>query len=72
MESGTPGVKATEDGWLNRTVQGQSEENASPFRAVAMGPNLPLTLRGAAPAIALAGCEAIPRDEPIDGGPGRL
>src|ERR1700676_5216422 len=54
MESGTPGVKATEDGWLNRTVQGPSEENASPFRAVAMGPNLPLTLRGDAPAIALA------------------
>ncbi len=54
MESGTPGVKATEDGWLNRTVQGPSEENASPFRAVAMGPNLPLTLRGSAPAIALA------------------
>jgi uncharacterized protein (DUF1501 family) len=53
MESGTPGVKATDDGWLNRTVQFQTEENASPFRAVAMGPNLPLTLRGAAPAIAL-------------------
>src|ERR1700693_256678 len=47
MESGTPGVKATEDGWLNRTIQGPAEEDASPFRAVAMGPNLPLTLRGA-------------------------
>jgi len=54
MESGTPGVKATEDGWLNRTVNGMTEPEASPFRAVAMGPNLPLTLRGAAPAIALA------------------
>ena len=54
MESGTPGVKATEDGWLNRTVQGPREENTTPFRAVAMGPNLPLTLRGSAPAIALA------------------
>ena len=54
MESGTPGVKSTEDGWLNRTVQGPKEENTSPFRAVAMGPNLPLTLRGPAPAIALA------------------
>jgi uncharacterized protein (DUF1501 family) len=53
MESGTPGVKATEDGWLNRTLQDAPEENASPFRAVAMGPNLPLTLRGSAPAIAL-------------------
>src|SRR3984957_2005682 len=54
MESGTPGVKSTEDGWMNRTVGGINEENASPFRAVAMGPNLPLTLRGSAPAIALA------------------
>jgi len=54
MESGTPGVKATEDGWLNRAVWASKEEDASPFRAVAMGPNLPLTLRGAAPAIALA------------------
>lgn len=53
MESGTPGVKATEDGWLNRALEAIPEENASPFRAVAMGPNLPLTLRGSAPAIAL-------------------
>jgi uncharacterized protein (DUF1501 family) len=53
MESGTPGVKATEDGWLNRTVEAVPEENASPFRAVAMGPNLPRMLRGEAPAIAL-------------------
>jgi uncharacterized protein (DUF1501 family) len=53
MESGTPGVKATEDGWLNRTLQTDPETGASPFRAVAMGANLPLTLRGSAPAIAL-------------------
>jgi uncharacterized protein (DUF1501 family) len=54
MESGTPGVKSTDDGWLNRSVQGIQEPDATPFRAVAMGPNLPLTLRGSAPAIALA------------------
>jgi len=53
MESGTPGVKATDDGWLNRTLQRSPEPDASPFRAVAMGANLPLTLRGVAPAIAL-------------------
>jgi len=53
MESGTPGMKATDDGWLNRTLQNSPEANASPFRAVAMGANLPLTLRGEAPAIAL-------------------
>jgi uncharacterized protein (DUF1501 family) len=54
MESGTPGVKSTEDGWLNRAMETMPEEEASPFRAVAMGLNLPRALRGAAPAIALA------------------
>jgi uncharacterized protein (DUF1501 family) len=53
MESGTPGRKATEDGWLNRALETIPEENVSPFRAVAMGVNLPRMLRGAAPAIAL-------------------
>jgi uncharacterized protein (DUF1501 family) len=53
MESGTPGQKSTDDGWLNRALQVAPEEGASPFRAVAMGANLPLTLRGSAPAIAL-------------------
>src|ERR1700755_696528 len=51
MESGTPGIKATEDGWLNRAVTSIPEEEASLFRAVAMGPNLPRMLRGTAPAI---------------------
>ena len=53
MESGTPGLKSTEDGWLNRALETVPEENASPFRAVAMGPNLPRMLHGGAPAIAL-------------------
>jgi len=53
MESGTPGVRATDDGWLNRALVETPEPAASPFRAVAMGANLPLTLRGTAPAIAL-------------------
>jgi len=46
-------VKATEDGWLNRAIETIQEENASPFRAVAMGPNLPRMLHGSASAIAL-------------------
>jgi uncharacterized protein (DUF1501 family) len=53
MESGTPGIKATEDGWLNRAIETIPEEHASPFRAVAMGPNLPRMLDGSASAIAL-------------------
>jgi uncharacterized protein (DUF1501 family) len=53
MESGTPGVKSTEDGWLDRALGTLPEEDPSPFRAVAMGPNLPRMLRGSAGAIAL-------------------
>src|SRR5271167_5268391 len=53
MESGTPGVKATEDGWLDRALQTMPEDHASPFRAVALGPNLPRMLQGSTGAIAL-------------------
>jgi len=54
MESGTPGVKSTEDGWLNRAIGQLKEPQASPFRAVAMGGSLPRTLAGSVPAVAMA------------------
>src|SRR3984957_12781021 len=54
MESGTPGVKVTEDGWLNRALR---EEvllgKPSAFRAVALGTQVPRTLQGKVPAIAV-------------------
>ena len=57
MESGTPGVKVTEDGWLNRALQaepaGPAETKPSAFRAVALGTQVPRTLQGKLPAIAL-------------------
>jgi uncharacterized protein (DUF1501 family) len=53
MESGTPGRKSTEDGWLNRAMQSEKVEAATPFRAVAMGTNLPRALAGISPAVAL-------------------
>ena len=53
MESGTPGLKATDDGWLNRAMQSMPEPQATPFRAVAFGPYLPRTLQGSASAIAI-------------------
>src|SRR5260370_15952325 len=53
MGVGTAGLKSREDGWLTRALENVPEENASPFRAVAMGPNLPRMLHGGAPAIAL-------------------
>jgi uncharacterized protein (DUF1501 family) len=53
MESGTPGVKSTPDGWLARAVR-TLPEAPTPFRAVALGPVLPRVLQGDAGAIAMA------------------
>jgi uncharacterized protein (DUF1501 family) len=53
MEAGTPGVKSTQDGWLNRALQQEREPKPSMLRAIAVSPNLPLTLQGEAPAIAV-------------------
>jgi len=53
MESGTPGLKGTRDGWLNRYLHAKEHESASPFRAVALAPQLPRTLQGTAPALAI-------------------
>jgi len=54
MESGTPGTKSTEDGWLNRALQSMPEEQGSALRAVAFSPYLPRTLAGSAPAVAIS------------------
>jgi uncharacterized protein (DUF1501 family) len=54
MESGTPGVKATTDGWLNRTLQTESKSADSPFRAVGLGTSLPRILAGKEPAVAVS------------------
>src|SRR6266571_5635027 len=54
MESGTPGVKSTEDGWLNRALRGgEAAKKTAPFRAVAMGGALPRILAGSEPAVAI-------------------
>ena len=53
MESGTPGVKSTSDGWLNRYMQSRTEPKATPFRAVAMSANMPRMLQGKAPSVAM-------------------
>jgi uncharacterized protein (DUF1501 family) len=53
MESATPGNKGTQDGWLNRYMQAKRDQKASPFRAVSFTANLPRTLMGGAPAIAM-------------------
>ena len=54
MESGTPGVKDTSDGWLNRTLQSEPAVADSPFRAIALGTSLPRILSGKASAVAVS------------------
>jgi uncharacterized protein (DUF1501 family) len=53
MESGTPGVKSTSDGWLNRTLQAEAASK-TPFRAIALGTSLPRILSGKASAVAVS------------------
>ena len=53
MESATPGVKSTGDGWLNRTLEARRVGSASPFRAVALAPTLPRSLQGGGSALAI-------------------
>jgi len=54
METGTPGVKSTGDGWLNRYLQAPRAAPASPFRAVALTGQLPRMLQGISPAVAMS------------------
>ena len=51
MESGTPGVKSTEDGFLSRALI--SKKGSTPLRAVALGPALPRILSGSSGAVAM-------------------
>jgi uncharacterized protein (DUF1501 family) len=57
MESGTPGVKSTEDGFLSRAITekgvGKDAAKLSPLRAVALSSALPRILAGKAGAVAM-------------------
>jgi uncharacterized protein (DUF1501 family) len=53
METATPGVKSTQDGWLNRYLHAREHQAATPFRAVALCPQLPRALQGSEPALAI-------------------
>ncbi len=63
MESGTPGVKATHDGWMNRALP-EPADKVSPVRAVSLGPVLPRSMAGPRPAIALQNVAAFQVRDP--------
>jgi uncharacterized protein (DUF1501 family) len=53
MESGAPGNKSVNDGWMNRYLQANPSRTATPFQGVAFSANMPRTLMGTAPAVAM-------------------
>jgi uncharacterized protein (DUF1501 family) len=54
METATPGVKSTQDGWLNRCLQCASHPGRTAFRGVALAQRLPRSLSGRADALAIS------------------
>src|SRR6478609_8012178 len=53
METATPGVKSTSDGWLNRYLQARTGDADSTFRGVALTPQMPRVLQGRASTVAM-------------------
>jgi uncharacterized protein (DUF1501 family) len=73
MESGTPGLKSTGDGFLNRYLQAVPAEKPSAFRGVALTQQMPRILEGKAAALAIPnlaqfGVQAGPYTEVVRGG----
>ncbi|HXF96040.1 MAG TPA: DUF1501 domain-containing protein, partial [Gemmatimonadales bacterium] len=60
METGTPGAESSRDGWLNRYCRHHPEARSTPFRAVALGHELPRALAGTARALVLEHVDAAP------------
>jgi len=66
MEAGAPGNKSVGDGWLNRYLQGAPRSGTTAFRAIALDANMPRSLMGPAPALAMARIQEFD----VRGGPG--
>ena len=63
MESGTPGLKSTDSGWMNRALT-KPEGKPSPVRAVSLGAGLPRTLRGSQAAVSMQSIGAFQVKDP--------
>jgi len=70
MESGTPGIKTTGDGWLNRVLAAMPGNHPS-TEALSLGPTLPRILSGKMPIanmpLGRAAQRPMPMDRPIVG-----
>ncbi len=59
MESGAPGDKVVEDGWMNRVLSRAPALRAGPLAAVAVAQRLPRSLRGGQPAMAFTDADQL-------------
>ncbi len=70
MESGTPGVKSTPDGWMNRLLAALPDAQ-TPTRGVSFGPTLPRIFSGkrtvANVGVGKAAAQPMPLDRPVIG-----
>jgi uncharacterized protein (DUF1501 family) len=64
MESGTPGVKSTSDGWMNRVLAALPSHN--PTTALSLGPVLPRILSGREPVANMGLGRGAARPMPLD------
>jgi uncharacterized protein (DUF1501 family) len=64
MESGTPGLKTTSDGWMNRLMAVLSGTN--PIQAVNVGQTTPRILKGHVPVATLASGRKVSSPMPLD------
>ena len=65
METGTPGIKTTKDGWMNRLLAAMTGEN-NPIQAVNVGSNIPRILAGNAPVATIPAGRRVAKRLPID------
>ena len=65
MESGTPGIRTTQDGWLNRTLA-VIPGTHGPTEALSLGPTVPRILSGKVPVANIALGRAAERPMPMD------
>jgi len=65
MESGTPGIKTTQDGWLNRALA-VIPGTHGPTQALSLGPTVPRILSGKLPVANIALGRAAERPMPMD------
>jgi uncharacterized protein (DUF1501 family) len=66
MESGTPGIKNTPDGWMNRLLAALSQQKPEPTQALNIGVTIPRILEGKMTVANLSPAKNTTKLQPVD------